>query len=224
MEPRGLSVEERRSVRVAGWLSILAYLNVVPASWLAAVVSREPRPGAVIAHGLGLVFAAIFAVYWTGRLRLILARCFAFTRADGPLRWGARLSALSCAPFIVEPLAAGAARTALHVAGSVLSVLSLALLFHAAVVLRELPATLFSLKRWFVPCWLGLTGGLLVLIVLSAALPAEPNPETTLGLTAAMVGVLASLVVVLTGIPTCVMSVLIFLRAARATGPAPPPP
>ena len=224
MEAQELSAAERRRVRAAAWISVLAYLNVAPASWLAVIVAREPRPGVVIGHALCLVFAAVFAVYWTSQLRLILARCFAFTRADGPLVWGARLSALSAVPFMAEPVAQGWLRTGLHAAGSILSILSLALLFHAAVVLREMPGTLFGLKRWFLPCWLALTGGLLVLVALGSVLPTEPDVDAPLGLTAAMVSLLAGLAVVLTGIPVCVMSVLIFLRAARGTGPARPPP
>ena len=219
-----LSADERRSVRAAGWVSVVAYLNVVPSTWLGAVVSDQPRLGPMVAYAVCLGFGAVFAVYWTGRFRLVLAQCFGFTRAHGALFWGAWLSALSTVPFVVEPLARGLVKTGLHGAGSILSILSLALLFHAGVLLRDLPGTLFSLKRWFLPCWLGLTGALLVLVALGAVLPAQPSLETPLDMTAAMVSLLAVAVVLVTGIPTCAMSVLILLRAARESAPAPPRP
>jgi len=220
-----LTDPERHRLRRAARWSALGFALVLPTvGWLSVAVVEAPSRRRVTAFVVAELLAAALTVYWTGTLRFVLRRCFAFTAAHRQLCWGAWLSALSAVPTIAETLARGRPKAAIHVAGALLMAVAMSLLLDAGLVLSELRADLFGLRRWFVSSWLWLTGALAVMALLDALLSMAPTPASGSHLEA-LVGRVFTLLLAISGlavIPSMVTSVLIFARAARGAPPAEP--
>jgi TM2 domain-containing membrane protein YozV len=226
--PPPLTDQERHRLRRAARCSALGFALVLPTvGWLSVAVVETPSRRRVAAFAAAELLAAALTLYWTGALRFVLRRCFAFTAAHRQLCWGAWLSALSAAPTIAETLARGRPKAAIHVAGALVMAVAMGLLLDAGLVLSELRADLFGLRRWFVGSWLWLTGALGVLALLDGLLSMAPTPASGSHLEM-LVGRAFTILLAVSGlavIPSMVTSVLIFARAARwaPADPALPP-
>jgi hypothetical protein len=218
--PPPLTDGERHRLRRAACLCALGFALVMPAvTWLSVGVSEAPTRRRIAAFAIAELLAAALILYWTHALRFLLRRCCAFTAAHRQLWWGAGLSALSAASSIVEPLAAGRMKGALHLAAALLMTLAMGVLLDAGLVLERVPGDLFGLRRWFVGSWIWLTGSTAVLGLLDALVTIAPTAPTGSRLET-LVGTALTLPMIISGlsvIPSTVSSVMLF---ARAAGPA----
>jgi hypothetical protein len=223
VSPAPLTDGERRRLRRAARWSALGFALVLPTTgWLSVAVAEVPTRRRVAAFAAAQLLAAALTLYWTGTLRFVLRRCFAFTAAHRQLCWGAWLSALSAVPTIAETVSRGRPKALIHVGSALLMAVAMGLLLDAGLVLAELRADLFGLRRWFVGSWLWLTGALAVMALLDGLLAMAPTPASGSPLEM-LVGRVFTLLLAISAIgviPSMVTSVLIFARAARW---APPP-